>query len=74
VFTHHSLAVLHPRHKLEYFKAQKWEDEWIHAARNIVREEFDRSYASVATSGSGNTGPACGDAMQVDGVDIVRHL
>lgn len=37
--------VLHPRHKLHYFKIAGWEDEWIEMARNIVREEFDRTYA-----------------------------
>jgi hypothetical protein len=50
------LLVLHPRHKLEYFKAQKWENEWIQAARNIVREEFDRSYKESGFE----------DAMQLD--------
>ncbi|KAF8256681.1 hypothetical protein EI94DRAFT_1488774, partial [Lactarius quietus] len=33
--------VLHPRHKLEYFKKQKWEVPWIQDAREIVRREFD---------------------------------
>jgi hypothetical protein len=33
--------VLHPRHKLHYFKSAGWEDEWIETARSIVREEFD---------------------------------
>lgn len=37
--------VLHPRHKLHYFKSAGWEDEWIETARSIVREEFDRTYA-----------------------------
>jgi hypothetical protein len=37
--------VLHPRHKLHYFKTSGWEDEWIETAQNIVREEFDRTYA-----------------------------
>jgi hypothetical protein len=39
--------VLHPRHKLEYFKRHKWEDAWIQAARAIVQEEFSRSYELV---------------------------
>ena len=52
----YSILVLHPRHKLEYFKAQKWENEWIQAARDIVREEFDRSYKESASD----------NAMQVD--------
>ena len=41
------LLVLHPRHKLEYFKKNGWCDSWIKAAHDIVREEFDRSYASM---------------------------
>ncbi|TFY61175.1 hypothetical protein EVG20_g7153 [Dentipellis fragilis] len=40
--------ILHPRHKLEYFKHANWEADWIDTAREIVRDEFDRSYASVA--------------------------
>ena len=39
------LLVLHPRHKLDYFKKAGWKDEWITAARQIVRDEFERSYA-----------------------------
>lgn len=39
------LTVLHPRHKLHYFKTAGWEDEWVETACNIVREEFDRTYA-----------------------------
>ncbi|TDL28989.1 hypothetical protein BD410DRAFT_711255 [Rickenella mellea] len=38
--------VLHPRHKLNYFKSAGWEDGWIEAAKEIVTEEFARSYAS----------------------------
>jgi hypothetical protein len=38
------LVVLHPRHKLDYFKTAGWDDEWIETARNIVREEFERTY------------------------------
>jgi hypothetical protein len=37
--------VLHPRHKLHYFKTAGWEKTWIEAAKTIVREEFDRTYA-----------------------------
>ena len=39
-------TVLHPRHKLQYFKNANWLPEWIDIAKNIVREEFERSYAS----------------------------
>lgn len=37
--------VLHPRHKLKYFENAGWEEEWIDTARQIVRDEFDRTYA-----------------------------
>ncbi|KIM56465.1 hypothetical protein SCLCIDRAFT_37791, partial [Scleroderma citrinum Foug A] len=36
--------VLHPRHKLSYFKNAQWEDEWIATTEVLVREEFARSY------------------------------
>lgn len=36
--------MLHPRHKLEYFKNAGWEPEWIDTAKSIVREEFEQSY------------------------------
>ncbi|TDL13592.1 hypothetical protein BD410DRAFT_735159 [Rickenella mellea] len=38
--------VLHPRHKLNYFKNARWEESWINTARDIVRDEFERSYSS----------------------------
>jgi len=37
--------VLHPRHKLQYFKNAGWDEAWIETAHAIVREEFDRTYA-----------------------------
>ena len=40
-----NLLVLHPRHKLHYFKTAGWKPEWIKAAHDILREEFDRTYA-----------------------------
>jgi hypothetical protein len=54
------LAVLHPRHKLSYFKRTNWEDAWIRTAEKIVRTEFDCSYATdgevelVSTAGKSN--------------------
>ncbi|KAH9011825.1 hypothetical protein EDB85DRAFT_1878177 [Lactarius pseudohatsudake] len=39
--------VLHPCHKLEYFKNTKWEGAWIQTARSIVQDEFTQSYESV---------------------------
>lgn len=39
--------MLHPQHKLLYFKAADWEDNWIQTAEQLVREEFERSYLSL---------------------------
>ncbi|KAH7903748.1 hypothetical protein BJ138DRAFT_977553, partial [Hygrophoropsis aurantiaca] len=36
--------VLHPRHKLTYFKNAKWESSWIDTAEALVRNEFEQSY------------------------------
>jgi hypothetical protein len=40
-------SVLHPSHKLSYFKTASWDDEWITAAEEIVREEFERAYEAI---------------------------
>jgi hypothetical protein len=37
-------AVLHPGLKLEYFRLQHWEDDWIEAAENLTREEYINKY------------------------------
>ena len=39
--------MLHPRHKLTYFKAVGREDEWIDAVEQIVRDEFEQKYANL---------------------------
>ncbi|KAF9561572.1 hypothetical protein CPC08DRAFT_600203, partial [Agrocybe pediades] len=36
--------VLHPRHKLSYFKKAGWKDSWIQTAEDIVRAEYERTY------------------------------
>ena len=38
-------SVLHPRHKLQYFKNAGWEDNWIKTACIIDHDEFDQTYA-----------------------------
>ena len=48
--SHSILSVLHPRHKLNYFKNAKWEDDWIETARQLVRDEFDLLYNHPSTS------------------------
>lgn len=57
--------VLHPRHKLEYFKRNKWDESSIAAARDIVQDEFDRSYwlqdfeGDLATKANKNAAAVC---------------
>ncbi|KZT31351.1 hypothetical protein SISSUDRAFT_971525, partial [Sistotremastrum suecicum HHB10207 ss-3] len=36
--------VLHPKYKLEYFRAKKWKKKWIKQAEAIVREIWKRDY------------------------------
>jgi hypothetical protein len=52
------LEVLHPRHKLGYFRSAKWDDEWIETAKQIVRDEFERTYK--------NSGPGAADSTSFD--------
>ncbi|KAF8550527.1 hypothetical protein OG21DRAFT_397915 [Imleria badia] len=40
--------VLHPRHKLQYFRQANWEQDWINTAEELVREEYNRTYKSIA--------------------------
>ena len=41
-----SLLVLHPRHKLEYFRTAGWDQSWIDTAKNLVYEQFESRYAT----------------------------
>ncbi|KAG1889594.1 uncharacterized protein F5891DRAFT_965506, partial [Suillus fuscotomentosus] len=45
--TYHISTVLHPQHKLAYFKAVQWEDGWIKITEQVVRKEFEDSYSSI---------------------------
>lgn len=55
------LLVLHPSHKLAYFKRAKWPADWIKTAEDITRNEYCRSYfknsptSMSATHGSSAT-------------------
>jgi hypothetical protein len=40
-------TVLHPRHKLQYFREANWEEGWIATAREIIHDEFKRAYATL---------------------------
>lgn len=58
--------VLHPCHKLEYFKRNNWDDKSIQAARAIVQDEFDRTYWSMngedSTQADWNVTVSCASA------------
>ena len=43
------MAVLHPRHKLTYFKNAGWEADWIKTAESIVHKTFKQSYEKAET-------------------------
>jgi len=43
---HPPLTVLHPCHKLKYFKAAGWEAAWTSMAQELVRDTFNGSYAT----------------------------
>ncbi|KAG2036111.1 hypothetical protein BDR03DRAFT_866841 [Suillus americanus] len=45
--TYRISMVLHPQHKLLYFKAAHWEDDWIETGEKLMHEEFERLYLSL---------------------------
>jgi hypothetical protein len=50
------MLVLHPHHKLKYFKAAGWDEEWIDTAKKLIRDQFESRYASrTVTTESTNT-------------------
>ena len=51
------LLVLHPRHKLQYFEKAGWEESWIKTSREIVRTEFDQTYAFMDVEEQSNAPP-----------------
>jgi hypothetical protein len=53
-----SPTVLHPRHKLQYFEKAGWEDSWIKTSREIVRTEFDQTYAFMDVEEHSDAPPA----------------
>lgn len=42
--------MLHPRHKLEYFKTAVWIDDWIDTAETLVHKELEQSYSMLNVS------------------------
>lgn len=41
------IQVLHPCHKLAYFRKLKWPLDWINLAETLVRDEFERNYTAI---------------------------
>ncbi len=52
-----AFSVLHPCHKLKYFKKCNWEEAWVDVAHNIVCKEFNQLYAPLEDDSSGNGSP-----------------
>ena len=46
--TYRIAMILHPGMKLEYFRNQKWEEEWIEEAESLVREGYVAGYEKMA--------------------------
>ena len=38
-------AVLHPQHKMDYFKRLNWPKAWQETARELVQAEYESNYA-----------------------------
>ncbi|KAL1698791.1 hypothetical protein EV121DRAFT_163670, partial [Schizophyllum commune] len=38
------LMVLHPQHKLAYFKSAGWDNEWVLRAENLTRTIYKERY------------------------------
>ena len=62
--------VLHPHHKLRYFKTQQWQAEWIVTAEELLQTEFNHLYASeiecvdvTASASDDTTAPVCQDSL-----------
>ena len=50
--------VLHPCHKLTYFKTAGWEQEWIKTAKELVHDAFERSYKQADARDQNEPTPA----------------
>ena len=47
-----AILVLHPCHKLEYFRKNNWDEPSIEAARDLVQDVFDESYHELDVEGA----------------------
>ena len=51
-----SFLVLHPSHKLEYFRLAGWDAKWVQTVEEIVRDEFECAYIEVEADNSDDDG------------------
>ena len=63
--------VLHPRHKLTYFKNAQWEEERMDTASEIVQVEYNCKYASLLAE---DLQPLSQDSQVMNSVKLVCTL
>ncbi|KAG1735960.1 uncharacterized protein EDB91DRAFT_1055957 [Suillus paluster] len=66
--------ILHPHHKLVYFKVVNWENEWIDAAEKLLRDEFERSYLDSSLVESDKDSTVIPSAASVSFVLSPNHV
>ena len=54
--------VLHPRHKISYFEAAKWEPAWIKTAEELVHDEYSQWLRRHGKKGSVAAGSGSDDS------------
>ncbi|KAL1937892.1 hypothetical protein VTO73DRAFT_12785 [Trametes versicolor] len=59
--------ILHPKHKLQYFRDQEWDEEWINDTLKLIRDEWRTYYkpksAPVDVGDQGASGKGKGKAQ-----------
>ncbi|OJT02143.1 hypothetical protein TRAPUB_7401 [Trametes pubescens] len=55
--------ILHPRYKMQYFRDQDWEEEWIAAAVDLVRSEWTTYYKVEAHDAAPRAPSASADVV-----------
>ena len=75
--TNLTLLVLHSCHKLAYFKATDWPDEWINTAKDLVTTKFECTYLNHNESDDARSDDAMGGERELEAVEKVhihQHL
>jgi hypothetical protein len=63
-----SNTVLHPHHKLQYFKTAGWQYDWIQTTETLVHNEFECSYLSTNDNNNSNLDKA--DKADIGGKEL----